>query len=237
MPVGTQLGVLRAMLNAEAGEEIDESVSTARVALNNQLLNNQQSFLDSQYSNLRGKTNASLSLAPGVRYYTPPTGIDLDRLIKPAFTNLAAFRYEVEYGIGPDEYNAYDSNLGVQSSPALRWDLTNVNGSLQIEIWPVPDTAQTFQLYGVLPLTQMVNDTDTCVIDDLALVLFTAAEILFRKKQGDAQAKLAKANLVLNTLKASFPSKYETFNMGGGTRWPLSEQMQRPVVAVNLAGH
>lgn len=238
MPVGTQLSVLRTMLNAECGEEMDETISPARIAVNNQLLNNQQSFLDNQHSFLRGKTVVSLPGVIGQQYYNVPAGIDFDRLEQPTFTNVNNFRYRIGYGIGQEEYNLFRSDLGVTASPVMRWQMVNVGSpaALKIELWPIPSVAQSIVFTGLLPLTPMVLDTDTCVIDDLVLVLFTAAEILARKGSGDAQAKGAKAKAALDSLKASFPIKYETFNLAG--EQPRFDEFykgnnRRPVVAVN----
>ncbi len=236
MPVGTTLVTLRTMLNAECGEEMDETISPARVAINNQLLNNQQAFLDNQHAYLRGKVRVSLAAVAGTQYYALPAGIDFDRLNKPEFTNLANFRYRIAFGIGQEEYNIYRSDLGVMGSPIMKWDLVNIAGVLKIELWPIPSVAQTIELAGLLPLTQMVNNSDTCVIDDLVLVLFTAAEILARKGSGDMAAKAAKAKAALDSLRASYPSRFETLNLAGA-RPSLGEfyrtNNQRPVVATN----
>ena len=236
MPIGTQLSVLRQMLNAECGEEMDETISPARVGINNQLLNNQQAFLVNQHAYLLGKVRAQLQANVGQQYYNLPAGIDFDRLEKPDFTNVSNFRYRIGFGIGQEEYNLFRSDLGVTASPVMRWDLVNVGGSLQIELWPIPSVAQSIMLAGTLPLTPMVADTDTCVIDDLVLVLFTAAEILARKQSGDTQAKAAKAEAALNSLKASYPMQYEHFNISG--KLPSMADFyrgnnRRPVVATH----
>ncbi len=236
MPIGTPLATLRQMLNAETGEEMDESISPARVAINNQLLNNQQAFLVNQHAYLLGKTRAQLQANAGQQYYNLPTGIDFDRLEKPEFTNVSNFRYRIGFGIGQEEYNLFRSDLGVTASPVMRWDLVNTNGQLQIELWPIPSVAQTIMLSGTLPLAPMVTDTDACVIDDLVLVLFTAAEILARKQAGDTQAKAAKAKAALDSLKASYPSPFDHFNLMG--REPSLKDFytgnnRRPVVAVH----
>ena len=238
MAVGTALSVLRTMLNAECGEEMDETISPARVIINNQLLNNQQAFLANLHTYLRGKAVVSLAAVVGTQYYNLPTGIDFDRLEEPVYTNITSWRYRMEYGIGQEEYNVFRSELGVKASPVMRWQLVNVSGTLQIELWPIPSVAQSIVFTGILPITAMTTDASLCVIDDMALVLFTAAEILARKQSADAQAKGAKAKAYLDSLKASFPSKYDRFNISGaptdyaGFRPPNS---RRPVVAVNAA--
>src|ERR1043165_8770204 len=134
MPVGTTLLQLRKMLNCEVGAEMDESIAPAQVEINNQLLNNFQSFLVTQHAYLRWKVRASLQAVVGQQYYSLPAGIDFDRLEKPAFTNLTNFRHKVGFGIGQEEYNIFRSDLGVRATPVLKWDLVNVFGTLRIEL-------------------------------------------------------------------------------------------------------
>jgi len=231
MPVGTTLLKLRSMLNAECGQEMDETVSPGKVTLQNQLLNNQQAFLANQHAYLRGKTRVSLTAVVGTQYYALPSGIDFDRLEKPEFTNLSNFRYRIGFGIGQEEYNIFRSDLGVRATPVMKWDLVNVANVLNIELWPIPSTAQTIELAGLIPISEMDTDAKTCVIDDMALVMFTAAEILLRQGSNDAQAKAAKAGAYLNSLKASYPIKHETFNLAGVRQEQRGKHNQRPVVA------
>lgn len=308
------------MLNCEVGEEMDESISPARIAINNQLLNNQQAFLYGQHAYIRGKTRVSFPLTAGQQFtpiWTRVNGvplrklIDLDRPETTEFINYSNFRYRLTFGIGQLDYNVYNSVYGVAGVPCMKWDLVNnqslipapadtytggtitytglevgakyqwipgpqevsltYNGAvmnaqdiftvvpaattatatgaaptapytgalntigLMIEMWPIPSVPQTLELAGTLPLTQMENDTDTCVIDDMLLVLFTAAEILARAGQGDAQAKAAKAKAHLDAIKSSFPMKFERLNMSGGFRHLAGfvGTRGRPVIAVS----
>lgn len=308
------------MLNVEVGEEVDETISPARFAINNLLLNNQQAFLVGQHAYLRGKTRATFPLTPGVQFYpiwSPINGtplnrlLDLDRPETMEFVNYSNFRYRLKFGISQDDYNVYNSIYGVAGVPCMKWDLVNnqaaiadpaanytastitytgltvgaqyqwipgpqevsftYNGAtitaqdiftvvagvttatatgaattapftgqlntigLMIEVWPIPSVPQSLELAGALPLTRMENDTDTCVIDDLLIVLFCAAEILARSSQGDAQAKITKAQAHLNSLKASYPTSHETFNISGGRRFipGYHTGTGQPVIAVN----
>lgn len=227
------------MLHAEAGEEMDETISPAMISKENQLLNNMQAFLVNQHAYLLGKARVELAAVVGTQYYDLPSGVDFDRLESPEFINVANFRYRLGFGIGQEEYNIFRSDLGVRASPVMRWDLVNVTSGattkLQIELWPIPSVAQTLMIAGTLPLTQMTADADKCVIDDLVLILFTAAQLVAKHQGGDAQAVLAKAQAALQSIRASKPSKYDVFNISGGmprfAGFPYNHR--RPVVAVN----
>jgi hypothetical protein len=235
MPIGTTLSNLRKMLNAEMGNVLDETVAPGSVDIDNQILNDQQAFLVNQHAFLLQKARAEVALTLGTQYYNfPSTQLDIDRVERPAYVRIGnQFRYRVEFGIGQQEYNAFDSGRGIMGTPVRRWDLVIVNSARKIEVWPIPSADQTLMLAGTLPLTAMVSDSDTCVIDDMLLVLFSAAEKLTRQGQPDAPAKLAKATAYLNSLKASAPSRFDTFNMSGAGRH-FEEDYKRPVVGVTL---
>ena len=233
MAVGTTLANLRKYLNAEIEDEMDEGVANAGIDRKNQLLNANQLFLANQHTYLRGKTWASVPITPGSEFFDFPAGIDISHLDKPAFTIVANWRYKVYFGINPDDFNIFNSDLNVQAKPVMKWDWFNVDNVLKIRIWPISNAAQTLQISGLLPITPMVSDSDTCVIDDMAIVFFTAAQMLAKRGAGDAGAELAKANAYLASLRSGKPSRYETFNIAGedwGRR--AYTDYKRPVVAV-----
>lgn len=206
------------MFRAEVGQELSETIAPAEVSRQNQILNNQQKWLLNQHAFLLGRAKAEVSLSAGTQYYTfPESSIDIDRVEKNAFVLWGGTRYPLRFGITPAEYNTFDSDLDERSVPAMAWDLVDVSGSLQIEIWPIPSDSQTLLLAGVKPITTMSADADVCVIDDMPLVLFSAAEYLARIGARDAQAKLVKAQSALNSLRASRNSRYEAFNLSGGS--------------------
>ena len=72
-------------------------------------------------------------------------------------------------------------------------------------------------------MSQFVAAADTADLDDQLIVLYTAAEVLTRQKQGDAQNKLAQAQAHYQRLKARM-AKTDTFVIGGGE----PEGMYRP---------
>ena len=323
MAVGTPLSVLRQMLNAEVGVDMNETASPASVPINNRLINNQQAFLCGQHSYLIGKTRVSFPLTPYVQFYplnsllngSPINQLmDFDRPEATDFINYSNFRYRMSFGIGQEDYNIYNSTYGVAGVPVMKWDLVNAQVAINdpaasypstgaitltytgltpgqtyiwipgveevnlayngnnyaaqgsftavagvttatvtgaansaaftgelntvtrcIEVWPIPSIPQTLELAGTLPITQLQNDSDTCVIDDMLIVLSLAAEITARSGYNDAGAKLAKAKAHMQTLQASYPSKFETFNLSGGQRYipGFDRTHGRPVVAVS----
>ena len=232
MARGTAWSVIRTMFKAEVGVELDETVASGDNARYLQLANNQIKWLISQNAWLLGKTRAEVALLAGTRYYTfPETTIDIDRVDREAFVKKSdGYRYPLQFGISQHQFNAYASETR-QDSPILRWDLV-VDTTLKIEVWPLPSEAQTLMLSGIGVFTPMTVDASTCPIDDLLVVLFMAAEQLARDKASDAQAKLAKAQALLSSLKGSRQSAFDVIDMKGGSNG-LGGMFNRPVGFTN----
>lgn len=233
MPSGVELSVLRTMLAAHCGNEPSVSVAPGAVALDNQLLNDYQRILVSKNAFLQAHARAEIPLTVGTQYYAfPSTLLDQARVKKPAFVKqINLFSYDVWFGIGQREYNAFNSAAGITGSPVRRWDMVMVNGAMMVEVWPVPNVAQTLMLDGTIPVTPMVADTDVCMLDDLLIVLWAAAARLRRIQPDEAAAKRQEAMEYLQELKASSLSRHDTFNISGAGRF-FEEENKRPVVGV-----
>lgn len=232
MARGQAWSVIRTMFKAEIGVELDDAVASADNARYLQLANNQIKWLIGQHAWLLGKTRAEVALTVGTRYYAfPESTIDIDRVDKEAFVKKSdGYRYPVNFGISQHQFNAYASETR-QDSPILRWDLV-VDSTLKIEVWPLPSEAQTLMLSGIGVFTPMTVDGSVCPIDDMLVVLFMAAEQLARDKAADAQAKLAKAQAHLNSLKGSRQSAFEVISLKGGGNG-LGGMFNRPVGFTN----
>jgi len=192
------------------------------------IVNNQQAIADpaSNYPGSVAPTLTYTGLLPGGQYEWIP-GINEVSLTYNGSVYTAQDTFTVVSGV------TTATVTGVALGDAFTGQLNTVG--MQIEVWPIPSVPQTLELAGTLPINQMENDTDTCVIDDLALVLFTAAEILQRAGQADYAAKMAKAKAHLDALKGSYPMKFETFNIAGGSIYVegFNNCRGRPVIAVS----
>lgn len=233
MPSGVALSVLRSAFNSHCGNEPSATVAPGSVALDNQLLNDYQRILASKNAFLQSHARAQIPLVIGTQYYAfPTTQLDVARVNKPSFVQQPnGFSYDVWFGIGPREYNAFNSAAGVTGSPVRRWDMVMIAGVMMVEVWPVPNIPQTLMLDGVLPITPMVADTDLCMLDDLLIVLWAAAARLRRIQPEEAGAKQQEAVQYLNILRGSSLSRNDIFNIAGAGRF-FEEEHKRPVVGV-----
>ncbi len=226
MARGTRLAELRYMLMAEIGDNANSN--NLRKIEMNQLLSNKQKWLATEYDWPFLQHQWDVECPPDTQYVTLPSvdvrgqaaTIDWER---PVIANRLwnTIYCEVEYGVGPSEYNWQNFPLlGQKSDPIQRYQLvSNTREEIfpnQVEIWPVPVTSQRLRLQGQRALVQMVADEDYADLDDMLLVLFVAAEMLTRKKQADAPEKLALAKQRLGRLLRVYPERHQTVVLGQG---------------------
>lgn len=234
MARGVTLAVMRGKFKAICGIELSESISTSEDARINKLLAIEQEWLLGQHAFLLGKVR--VDLAVNGRYTDFPATIDVDRLnpdVRVVMTG-ETLRRKVDFGITQDDYEVYDSEAGQTQDWVRKWDLVNVGGALKVEVWPIPATAQTLKLSGVMALATFTQDAHVCSIDDLAIVLFAAAKYLAKIGDKQATAVLTQAQKHLDGLKATRQSGFENFSMaGGGFRSFSSRVKVRPIVGVS----
>ena len=108
------------------------------------------------------------------------------------------------------------------SDPVSRWDVleNEESGNAEIEMWPVPSSVDTVYLFGKKALSAFTADTDTCDLDDLLIVLTSAAEFLSREKKEDAPAKAAAAQRRYTKLKGRQNARRTPFQLRGSASPP-----------------
>lgn len=158
------------------------------------------------------------SISAGQRYYSPPADMRIDR-IEMIEAKIDGRWRRLQYGIGPDEYHAHDSDLDQRAWPPCAWQIYEDE---QIEIWPISDQNVdpvtengTLRITGTRNLRPLVAAGDRCDLDDKLLVLFTAGQILASNGSKDAQMVMEKANRRLATLRANLQQQrtIDTFNV------------------------
>lgn len=228
MAIGTQFLALKQRLRAELGRSVDVSVGVDDDESLKQTLNRTYAALYMQWDwpHLR-MVWPHIQLSAGQRFYDFPVNLNPDRVEKVVVRYNGHF-YPLDRGIDFDAYNAYDSEAGERSDPALRWDVRWTGSSTQFEIWPVPvSDEQSVQFRGIIALPRLVDDTDVCLLDDELVVLFAAQELLSRQKSQDADKKLQLAQEHFNRLKGRSKGASERLQLGLGPSGPV-----RPYKAV-----
>ena len=187
MARGSQLLTLVTMLREEVGRATSVAVGIDDMPMLKQKLKRSQEILydDYDWPFLR-QVFPLKALSAGEQYYDFPTDLNVER-VEQVHVWYSNFPQPLTRGIGVKEYAIYNSNTGVTSEPAMRWDVRWTGTAEQFEIWPIPTSnTQTIQFTGIRNLRALVSDSDVADLDDQAIVLTAAAEIL--AKQGNQSA-------------------------------------------------
>lgn len=190
MALNTTLSAMIDMLREDVGRSVNVGVGVDDVPSLRRHINRSYALLRHAYDwpHLR-HIPTRIRMNAGQRFYDIPNTLDLNTL-----TQLVAFQGNLPRllarGVSYEEYAVFDSDHGMTSDPAQKWDLRNDGTATQIEIWPLPASSnETIMLEGSYTAPPLVDDDDECKLDDNLVVLGAAARIL--KRQGSADADLA----------------------------------------------
>lgn len=205
------------MLRAETFRSMNVAVGVDDVQNLTVVLQRTQETLydDHDWPHLR-ETFPAITLRAGQRYYDLPTNLNYER-IEVAAVRLNGLPISFVQGIDFSCYAAFDSDAGVRSSPAVRWDIRSVGNAEQIEVWPIPaDSSNSMQFTGIRKLRRLVDSDDVTDIDDRLIVLFAAAEILAHAEAPDAKMKLSAAQALYARLKGRSAAARPDIRLGMG---------------------
>ena len=212
MARGTQLTAMIDMLRYELGQSADRAAGTQNIDHMKYALRRTQELLYDEHDWPFLKINRFLTLVPGTRFYSLPADLT------PEMTNRAWVEWgsewlPLDYGISPIHYTSFHE--GQQTDPVTRWDY---HDNEQIEIWPTPATTGRLRFYGTQKLGALVSSGDRSTLDDLMIVLFTAAELLDDEQK--AAKKLSLANSRLRRMRGNLSAaKLQTPASMRGPDW------------------
>jgi hypothetical protein len=220
MARGTQFLSLITMLRSELGRSDNVAIGVADIPELKQKLNRvyEQAYADYDWPHLNVHHTAIPMLA-GERYYDVPTTLDFDR-VEEVYVWLDGRARPLKRGITVEDYNAFSSPDDERSSQIMKWDIRFTGTTEQVEVWPMPsaDDTQTLQFVGMQKFARLVNNSDTCKLDDSLIVLLAAAAV--SKDKDEQQKFLGQANERLVTLKANARSGERDIRLNLGAEEP-----------------
>ena len=162
------------------------------------------------------KVRRDITLSEGERYYDFVDDLNYERIISVKGNGYGQWM-SLSRGISMDDYNVYNSDNNIESSPARKWDILNTGTNEQMEIFPMPNASgEVVRLEGFKKLNPFVADDDVCTLDDTLIVLFAASELMAGEDDKRAQVLAAKANKLYTTLRVGGQRKENNwFFMGG----------------------
>lgn len=238
MSRGTTLSTLRTYLKAELRESQDIN-SVIDTELNYRLANKQKDLANSHSWPFLEHV-WDLSVPAGSRYLNLPTSDIRSLAVTPNFERpMIVERFyvesyiEIDYGIGGAEYT-YLNGVDEPSDPIRRWQMvTNVNEASnpnQVEVWPVPSTAQVLRFTGQRQVLALTSDAHTADLDDLLLVYGVAAEYLALRGLSNAPLMLRRFQQRLLSCRGGNPVSSPPVVFGRNTL-----NTQEPVKLIAIA--
>lgn len=221
MALGVPLLTLRRLVRGEVGASLNPQQGIAAQDTLDLRLDRQQRELWDAYTWKHLRIYRDIPLATGQGSYNYPAELLFDQIITVWFVAGSSARWvPLEYGISASMVPL----SGPPQGTPVRWDNTPStdpdNPVGQLTVLPLPSTGMFLRLEGQRAINPLVADTDKCQLDDTAIVLFVAAEILANQKSEGAQVKLTKAQNHLHQLrKNQFADKRRNYNMGGSQRF------------------
>jgi hypothetical protein len=238
MPVGVQLSDLRRDLRAETGTSLNPAQGVQAQQSLDVMIDRQQRELWDAYNWPHLKFYTDVPLQQNLAVYAYPNGMPFDQILHIyVATSPSADWQQLGYGIDAFMIRSSGPQLGTPTRWANKVSVDTTGASPvtnpvgQLHITPSPNSNNMImRIEGMAPLTPLVDDTDKCIIDSKAIVLFAAAELLANQKSEGASMKLTKAqNHLRRLLQDQGADKRWNYNMGGRYRGGNDPDKRRAV--------
>jgi len=202
-------------LRAEAGHSLSATQGQNIIDVLKYLLKRAQQELWTSYQWPTLMQSGDVQMVPGQYVYNYPSPFDFEavRATYSAATNSSDW-LPTPYGF--DETYIMPGGANSQSGDGVQFWRPEL---AQFRVWPTPVTNGWWVRFrGMKPLGVFLNDNDPSTLDAMAIVLFTAAELLARAKAEDAANKLKKAqNHLLSLLGNSISAKRRTATLASSS--------------------
>jgi hypothetical protein len=210
----TLVNIVRA-IRAEAGHSLNTSQGVNTVDVIKYLAGRTQQELWTAYQWPTLLMRQDIAMAANQYLYAFPSGFTFEQ-VREAYCSMSTGYNWLPVGYGVDEDMIAPGGGNSQAGDNVQfWD---VSGDTQFRVWPTPVSANyTVRFKGQRQLSVFLNDNDMSTLDDTAITLFTAAELLARAKSEDASVKLQKAQkYLMNLLGNSISAKRRVSTLASG---------------------
>ena len=192
---GRTFGQVTTMAREEAGQSSNAAVGRNVTDVFRQYVRRTYDRLHQDFTWPHLHRDAFITLEKGKRYYAFPSDLDPDRLGEVhVLENQGEYWRDVEYGVGPAEWNRYRHEDGDFADPVRRWQRT---GEGMIEVWPTPNTDGQVLRFAGMPFPNILaGDNDVIDLDANMVALYAAGEWLAKQGSNDAELKLQQAKRI-----------------------------------------
>ena len=228
MGLGTTLAQATIMLKSQIGASL--SVGTADDTLYYQKIETKQQWFASMYdwdmlvdswdatvpvgtsNNSPGRFNSF----PTTDIYGTANTINFDRALDAAV--LYSLKWcDMGFGIGTDEMNLWNSDLGQTSNPCMKWDFKKGDRTY-FEVWPLGGQVQTVRFTGqrniaTLRTAGVLDTTKTLTLDDRLVTLAVAVDLLSGMEDQSAKPTAEMLAALWRTLRGAEPKNKRAFGL------------------------
>lgn len=224
MALGTTLAQATIMLKSQVGASL--SVGMADDTLYYQKIETKQQWFASMYDwdKLVDWWDAAVTTGAGGRYTDFPTidtnansnTINFDRAVAAAVSYSNKW-LDLGFGIGTDEMNLWNSDLGETSNPCMKWDFKKGDRT-KFEIWPLGGQNQTVRFtaqrnISTLRTAGVLDPTLTLTLDDRLVTLAVAVDILSAMEDASAKSTGEMLAALWRTIRGAEPKANRSFGL------------------------
>ena len=199
---GRTLGQIATMAREEAGQSGNAAAGRNVIDVFRQYVRRTYERLHQDFNWPHLYRHDDITLERGKRYFAFPSDLDPDRLGEVYVLEDKGDRWrDVEYGVGPAQWNRYRHEDGEYADPVRRWQRT---GEGLIEVWPTPETGEQILRFEGMPFPKILaGDNDVVDLDANMIALYAAGEWLAKQGARDAELKLQQAKRIDDRLRAN----------------------------------
>lgn len=199
---GRTLGQIATMAREEAGQSGNAAAGRNVIDVFRQYVRRTYERLHQDFNWPHLYRHDDITLERGKRYFAFPSDLDPDRLGEVYVLEDKGDHWrDVEYGVGPAQWNRYRHEDGEYADPVRRWQRT---GEGLIEVWPTPETGEQILRFEGMPFPKILaGDNDVVDLDANMIALYAAGEWLAKQGARDAELKLQQAKRIDDRLRAN----------------------------------
>ncbi|MCJ8334432.1 MAG: hypothetical protein MJH10_09360 [Epibacterium sp.] len=217
MTVNVTLQDIIRQVFAEIGESLNPAETIGIIERYSLLVDKQQRVLGQRYDWPQLRVREVFTVPAGKRYIQLP-----GELINQRIRRIEVFwsgRWQttpLNFGISSAEYEEQDSEFGERRDPIEKYDWHKTR---EIELWPLPQTDQILRVTGARDPEPLRNQNDRAELDDVAIVLMTAADLLEPLDPGRASITRDRAERHIRQILGSVTPR-KRINLAPGDRQP-----------------
>ena len=217
MARGKTFGQVVAATRAEAGQSANTAVGRNTHDQVEQTVRRVYERLHGDFHWPHLAIERDVTVEAGQRYYSFPDDLDPDRVGDAwVLEHEGAHWRPVSYGIGPEHWNSHNPERDERADPVRAWQRHNPGSGnkLMVEVWPLPDSSGgLLRLQGMPFPRSLTSDEDFVDLDDQAIALQAAGEILARHNSADSEIKLQQAQSRVDMIRSHQHASNPVFSM------------------------